>query len=71
MCFWEDDYVQGIDPDAEGGANGVSLALARMNFLAFDASEERFLDDVRSARMGESSSPIEELAELRPLSEDE
>ncbi len=32
VCFWEDDPVQYDDPDYAGGANGISLNQARVNF---------------------------------------
>jgi hypothetical protein len=48
VCFWEDDPVQFDDPDYEGGANVVSLNEARRNFREFGASEQRFIESVRS-----------------------
>lgn len=47
VCFWEDDGVQFDDPSYEGGANEVSLDLAKKNFIKFGAVEERFKDNVR------------------------
>jgi hypothetical protein len=47
VCFWEDDPVQFDDPDYEGGANVVSLIVARRNFQEFGASEQRFISNVR------------------------
>jgi hypothetical protein len=41
VCYWEDDLVQFEDPN-HWGANGVSLAEARLNFIRFGASEEKF-----------------------------
>ena len=32
VCYWEDDIVQLADPDFSGGANDVSLNLAKENF---------------------------------------
>lgn len=48
VCFWEDDPVQFDDPDYDGGANVVSLNEARRNFREFGASEQRFIESVRS-----------------------
>jgi len=47
VCLWEDDAVQFADPDFAGGANVVSLREARANFVAFGASERRFIGQVR------------------------
>jgi hypothetical protein len=41
VCYWEDDLVQFEDPN-HWGANGVSLAETRLNFIRFGASEEKF-----------------------------
>jgi hypothetical protein len=56
VCFWEDDPVQGQDPDYAGGANAPSLNEARRNFAAYGASEERFRPNVRPPRDDERSS---------------
>ncbi len=48
VCYWEDDEVQGEDPDAEGGANVVSLTQARTNFRTFGAAELQWVDKVRA-----------------------
>ncbi|WP_447505667.1 CPCC family cysteine-rich protein [Acinetobacter pittii] len=37
ICFWEDDNVQNEDPDYMGGANGISLNMAKQNFQLFGA----------------------------------
>ncbi|WP_373085480.1 CPCC family cysteine-rich protein [Sneathiella sp.] len=37
VCYWEDDLVQGKDPNFVGGANEVSLNEAKANFLKFGA----------------------------------
>lgn len=37
VCFWEDDDVQFDDPDYVGGANAVSLNVARENYKKFGA----------------------------------
>lgn len=49
VCFWEDDRLQQEDDDLEGGANKVSLKQARLNYMEFGASDERFIDRVREA----------------------
>lgn len=49
VCWWEDDPVQMDDEDFEGGANKVSLRQAKKNYMAFGASDERFIDKVREA----------------------
>src|SRR5436305_8121773 len=38
VCYWEDDPVQFDDPSYTGGANRVSLAQARQNFLDLGAA---------------------------------
>ncbi len=48
VCFWEDDPVQGADPNRSGGANHVSLNEAKRNFASFGASEERHQHHVRA-----------------------
>ena len=35
VCFWEDDPIQSVDERCEGGANRVSLAQARKNYIKF------------------------------------
>ena len=45
VCFWEDDLVQGLDSQALGGANQVTLTLARSNYACFGASDEQFIAD--------------------------
>jgi hypothetical protein len=47
VCRWEDDNIQGSDPEYAGGANVVSLREARENFRTFGASQARFRDRVR------------------------
>ena len=47
VCYWEDDPVQYADPDLAGGANEVSLSVARRNFAECGAAEERFRQFVR------------------------
>lgn len=29
VCYWEDDNIQNNDPTYDGGANGISLNIAR------------------------------------------
>ncbi|WP_053373213.1 CPCC family cysteine-rich protein [Paenibacillus sp. FJAT-27812] len=41
ICFWEDDGVQFVNPDYEGGANVPSLRQAQKNFIKFGAKELR------------------------------
>ncbi len=48
VCFWEDDAVQSADPSFAGGANKVSLAEARENFLSFGACDEASKEHVRA-----------------------
>ena len=50
VCWWEDDQVQYRDPSYEGGANRVSLAQARRNFLDFGASDPDFVNQARPPR---------------------
>ena len=47
VCFWEDDPVQLIDPDYEGGANRVSLRQAQKNFQKFGTCEEDMVKNVQ------------------------
>jgi hypothetical protein len=47
VCYWEDDPVQFDDDRYEGGANRVSLQVARTNFVKFGACSEEFKGDVR------------------------
>ncbi len=48
VCFWEDDFVQFIDPTYRGGANKIiSLLEARQNFARMGVSEARFKQNVR------------------------
>ncbi len=61
VCYWEDDGQDDHNADEVlGGPNGVlSLTKARVNFRAFGACEERFIDTVRPPREEElpSQSP--------------
>ncbi|MBC9246834.1 hydrolase [Paracoccus sp. 11-3] len=47
VCGWEDDIAQFNNPDRAGGANLVSLNQARLNFIIFHASDERWIGRVR------------------------
>ena len=53
VCWWEDDDVQGRDPQYAGGANAVSLHQARENFRRFGAAEARFSSNVRRPTLEE------------------
>ncbi|MBV8315055.1 MAG: hypothetical protein JOZ53_08965 [Planctomycetaceae bacterium] len=50
VCGWQDDPVQFEDPSYTGGANEVSLAEARRNFLGSGAAEPRSAGWVRPPR---------------------
>jgi hypothetical protein len=62
LCFWEDDPVQLRHPQAPGGANGVSLIEAQINYRTFGASERRFLQNCRARDAGDVRDP-----EWRPI----
>lgn len=47
VCYWEDDEVQFKNLDYEGGANTVSLRVARENYARLQACSEEFLNHVR------------------------
>jgi hypothetical protein len=49
VCFWEDDGQDDHDADiVRGGPNkNLSLSEARKNFIAYGASDERYLENVR------------------------
>ncbi|KAF1061508.1 MAG: hypothetical protein GAK45_02202 [Pseudomonas citronellolis] len=47
ICFWEDDHLQLCFPDAHGGANGVSLIEAQVNYVQWGACERRLSGKVR------------------------
>ncbi len=47
VCYWENDPIQNIDENFIGGANKVSLAQARKNYIEFGASSIEFLNKVR------------------------
>lgn len=54
VCDWEDDAVQAVDPTYAGGANRVSLDVARRNFAAFGAISEEARAHVRNPTADES-----------------
>ena len=47
VCYWEDDGIQLLDEDYEGGANAISLRQARFNFQAYGAIDCKFITVVR------------------------
>ena len=47
VCFWEDDSVQTINPNFEGGANVPSLIQARANYEQYGASDPGSVPNVR------------------------
>lgn len=47
VCYWEDDNVQNHAPLYEGGANGISLNMAKQNFLKYGAIKEELVKEVR------------------------
>jgi hypothetical protein len=47
VCFWEDDEAQFRDATYAGGANQVSLAEARKNFIKYGAVLLKFKEQVR------------------------
>lgn len=54
VCYWEDDNVQNDDPSYEGGANGISLNVAKQNFSKYGAIKEEFVKEVRKPLPDES-----------------
>ncbi|MCI8344546.1 MAG: hydrolase [Clostridia bacterium] len=53
VCFWEDDPIQSVDERYEGGANRVSLAQARKNYIKFGACNKEMLQYVRKPKEDE------------------
>ena len=47
VCFWEDDNIQSFDPNYTGGANGISLTEARINYKRIGAMDKGSLKYVR------------------------
>lgn len=56
VCDWEDDEDQFADPTLREGANSVSLAQARVNFLMLGASTKEAVKRVRAPRTEEKPS---------------
>lgn len=50
VCNWEDDYSQFHDDTQSGGANWMSLKVARESFRRIGAVDESFLLLVRPPR---------------------
>lgn len=48
VCYWEDDGIQRDNPNYIGGANGISLNMARENYKKIGAISKEYLDIVRS-----------------------
>jgi hypothetical protein len=53
VCRWEDDPVQNEDPLFPGGANSVSLACARENYIRLGACEPGSSGKARPPNIGE------------------
>ena len=53
VCFWEDDIFDYDDPDADTGANCVSLQEARENYLKIGAIHPDLKKYVRPAKKSE------------------
>jgi len=53
VCYWEDEPGCREDPDAMSQANGLSLADARRNFIAYGACDERSRARVRAPMVEE------------------
>ena len=54
VCYWEDDNLQRLSPELEGGANKVNLINARKNYKKFNACEESFIKNVRFPKLEET-----------------
>jgi len=48
VCYWEDDDVQFSDPSYSGGANGISLEAARINYKVMGAVTSEYIHKVRA-----------------------
>ena len=55
VCFWEDDGVQLDNEQYEGGANTVSLAQARVNYVNYGAVSECLTEYTRKPHEDEKS----------------
>lgn len=53
VCYWEDDPIQLLDPDYDGGANIPSLNQARENYRRIGAYYESALPHVRPPKPSE------------------
>ncbi len=53
VCYWEDDYIPDNDIYYAGGANGISLQDARMNFSRYKAIKQEFINQVRDPLINE------------------
>jgi len=58
VCFWEDDNVQFLYQDYEGGANDISLNKARDNYKKFGAILEEHVASVRLPYENEKKTKI-------------
>lgn len=57
VCYWEDDQIQGNDPDYEGGANQPSLRQAQEHFRTLGACDPRSVKSVRKPTAEEQRDP--------------
>ncbi|WP_353525901.1 CPCC family cysteine-rich protein [Denitromonas iodatirespirans] len=53
VCYWEDDLTQFENPESSGGANRVSLSVAKRNFAEFGACDRNARSHVRPPLLGE------------------
>lgn len=53
VCYWEDDDLQFGNPELTGGANRVSLVVAKSNFARFGASTPDAVSMVRGPKPDE------------------
>ncbi len=53
VCYWEDDNVQNGAPSDAGGANGVSLNEAKVNFAKYGAIKKELAKEVRKPLLEE------------------
>ena len=47
VCYWEDDLTQEVDPNYEGGANGISLSQAKKNYREIGAIKNELVKFTR------------------------
>ena len=52
ICYWEDDYVQSVNPDTEG-ANTLTLREAQLHFMEFGACDRESIKHVRKPKKHE------------------